>query len=404
MHENSLHRRGQRGSVMLLYVMIAGFLLLLVGMAIDVTMLYIAQGQLQTAVDGAASGAARLSGSNANLPEIAKEFVKANLPNGYWWTNNLTITNASITPSATKNVANVSATVDVPLIFLRFLGRSTSTVGASGKGVVWNVQPCTLTYPYGSAPALSSVVFNEAIDLVGWGPTYVLPHGKIIAWYNDEHALTLGVRKVYVKSSSGAVTVTDYTNQFTAYTGHLSAGSDSAPLPVGTTALSGDQAGTDTAAWTATYNYQSGRPIWPALFITDITTNSSDTSGDWQEGGNTAVPPNIIYGTWKGTIRCVDYTGGTTCPATAGGAKTVAHPAITFAEDADPSKNNWNGLPDTPPGGFPSSDGYGAEIVWDIDSLNLRPGHNYRLQLMLHDGDQHQSGGDVGEGCMVAKY
>jgi hypothetical protein len=34
----------------------------------------------------------------------------------------------------------------------------------------------------------------------------------------------------------------------------------------------------------------------------------------------------------------------------------------------------------------------------------LKPGHAYRLQIMLHDGDQNKSGGDAGQGCMVAKY
>jgi len=34
-----------------------------------------------------------------------------------------------------------------------------------------------------------------------------------------------------------------------------------------------------------------------------------------------------------------------------------------------------------------------------VVQLGLIPGHTYRLQFMVHDGDQNKSGGDVGESC-----
>jgi Flp pilus assembly protein TadG len=431
MRERSLRPAGRRGSIALLYTMMLFALVPLVGLAVDATLLYITQGQLQVAVDGAANGAVRLVGSNANETEISKEFVKANMPNGYWFSRNLTVTNASVSSGSTANVANVSAQVTVPTLFMRWFGQTASTITASGTAMVWNIQPCTLSYPSGSAPSLTSVVFNEAIDLQGWGPTFVLPHGKIIAWYNDEHALTLGIYKVYVTNSTGATTTTDYSSSFTFFSGNLGAGNSTSPLPVGTTILSGDQAGTDTAAWTSAYNYQNGRPIWPAIFVTDITANSTANSGDWQQGGTAAVPPNAIYGTWKGAVRCVNYSSTAVgCPAGASGpgpggggpggggpgsgsgVASGGHPGITFAEDADPPANcsgggtgyTCNGVPDTPTGGWTQNQGWSSELVWYIDSLGLLPGHSYRLQVMLHDGDQHQNGGDTGEGCMVAKY
>ncbi len=317
MHENNSRSRRERGSVLLLYTVMAGFILLLVGLGIDVTLLYVAQGQLQTGVDGAANGAVRLLGSDANETEISSEFVKANMPTGRLVEQTTSRSRMPLSPPATTNTtstANVSANVIVPTFFMRWLGKNSTTVAASGSATVWNIQACTLTYPYGSAPSLTSVDFNEAIDLQGWGPQFILPHGKIIAWYNDEHAMTLGVYKVYVTNAAGATTTTDYTGSFTPFIGNLGAGNAATPLPVGTTALSGDQAGTDTAAWDSTYNYQNGRPMWPALFITDITTNPTANSGDWQQGGTAATPPNAIYGTWKGSVRCVNYNGSTACP------------------------------------------------------------------------------------------
>src|SRR6185436_19497872 len=60
---------------------------------------------------------------------------------------------------------------------------------------------------------------------------------------------------------------------------------------------------------------------------------------------------------------------------------------------------------DTPPGGFAAytNEGYGAECQWAVDTFVNRgvfiPGHTYRIQFMVHDGDQNKGGGDVGQGC-----
>lgn len=457
-------RNGRRGSILLLYTLLVGVLCCMAGLAIDISLIYITQAQLQTAVNGAANSAIRLIGSGADTTEIATEYVKANIPTGLWFTNGLNVTNVSLTNNSTNtySTASVSAKVKVPTLFMRWLGDTSAVISATGTATAWNVQPCTLSYPTGSAPSLSSVIFNEAIDLQGYGPTFVLPHGKIIAWYNDEHAMTLGVYQVYVTNAAGQTTLTDYSSQFTFNNGALSAGTDSLTLPVGTTALTGDQAGTDTAAWSSSYGYQSGRPMWPALFITDITSNTTSTSGDWQQGGTAAIAPNVVYGTWKGAVKCVNYSTtnvgcppstvtssgsgsttpapgsamvgsgsaaagsgsatvsstetGTPAPGSGSGSGAVAsggYPGITYAVASDPSSNctgsgtsmTCTGVIDTPlPSGWSQGQSYGAEVVWYIDNLGLRPGHAYRIQIMIHDGDQNQSGGDTGEGCIVAKY
>jgi hypothetical protein len=396
MQKNFQSRGSRQGSAMVLFGLMLPVLILVVGLAVDLTLEYIVQGQLQTAVDAAANGALRLLQTNANTTEIATEFLKANLPAGYWFSNNLVPTNISATTSLNKHTMTVAAKVDVPVTFLRLLGKKKSTVSAKGVANAWDLVPCTISYPSGTAPALSSVVFNESDTMVSFGPTYVLPHGTIKAWYSDEHALTLGVRRVDVVTATGTTT-TDY--PFTPYTGSKIAVSQEGPLPVGTTALTGDQAGTDLATWSSEYNYQDhGRPMWPALYVTDITTYTNDTSGDWQQGGTTAVGPNAVYGTWKGAVKTVDYTGKKD-------KKTgLVIKQITYTVDADPAKNNWTGVPDVPTGGFPACDGWCSEIVWNIDSLHLRPGHTYRLQFMIHDGDQHQEGGDVGQACVIATY
>ena len=177
-------------------------------------------------------------------------------------------------------------------------------------------------------------------------------------FYNDEHALTLGVRQINVKTSSGTTT-TNYP------VSPLLTNPGSVTNPA--VGASEAQGGTDTA----------GRPMFPALFITDLSVPPGSTNqlaGDWQYGG-TGIPPTAVFGTWKAAVKTVDQTKA---PAT-----------VTVTPDADPAKNNWNLGPNAdpvPPG--LTNEGYGAEIRWDITSLNLIPGHSYRVYFMVHDGDQ----------------
>jgi hypothetical protein len=131
--------------------------------------------------------------------------------------------------------------------------------------------------------------------------------------------------------------------------------------------------------------------MFPALFITDLSVPPGSTNqlaGDWQFGG-TGVPPTAVFGTWKGATKIINQVLNT----------------VTVTPDADPPANGWNldgsgpNQPDPVPTPTPSSQGYGAEVRWDINTLGLIPGHHYRLYFMVHDGDQNQSGGDSGQGC-----
>jgi hypothetical protein len=123
-------RQRQRGTTLLLVMlMMAVFLVPLVGLAIDGTMLYIVQAKLSSAVDGAALGAGRLLGTNANTAEIAGEFFNVNFPAGYWGARNITPTITSVDQLGTSTVT-ISATADVPLFFMRVLGYDHSTVAA----------------------------------------------------------------------------------------------------------------------------------------------------------------------------------------------------------------------------------------------------------------------------------
>jgi hypothetical protein len=241
-------------------------------------------------------------------------------------------------------------------------GVITCVPGVAGTGVT------ACGYPYASSTPLTNVVFNEVEVLRAIEPAGSIPMAIVRLFYNDEHALTLGVRRVAVKDASGT-TNTDYpVSALASNPGSVT------NAETGTNELVGDQSGLD----------QSLRPMWPVLYLTDVTADPNSRTGDWQLGG---VPrtPTAVFGTWKAAIRTVD--------------KTMSPAAVTITPDADPTKNNWNLGPgsDPVPAGL-TNQGYGAEVRWEVA---LTPGHSYRLQVIVHDGDQNKGGGDSGEACVI---
>ena len=114
---------------MIMFTLMFPVLMMMVGLAIDRTMLFIVEAKLDSAVDGAALGAGRLLGTNANTPEIANEFLSANFPAGYWGSYALTpaITSTNV---LSLHTISVGATVKVPLLFMRVFGPGYNSVAA----------------------------------------------------------------------------------------------------------------------------------------------------------------------------------------------------------------------------------------------------------------------------------
>lgn len=207
-------------------------------------------------------------------------------------------------------------------------------------------------YPYtagGNARTAISPRENEVLR--AFSPQIAHAGDKIIVWYSDEHNLSLGKKKT-------GFPFTDMT-KFP---------SDHVENPA-----IGDPNGIDS----------QGRPIFPAMFITDITTDPSSKIGDWQYSidNSGAIPLHAIYGSWKAT------------------------------GENDSANNIVNGVWDlaglqTPPPNT-SSEEYGAGAVWYVDRLvasgKMTSGHTYRIQFMVHDGDQTNTGGDEGEGCATVQ-
>jgi Flp pilus assembly protein TadG len=273
-----------------------------------------------------------------------------------------------------ESLIHVTAAQNVNTIFARLVGIKSVRVTADATALIPNCY-CNLGYPYASANPRTSVDFNESDVLRAYTTNYVGSGQAIKLWYNDEHALTLGIRQVIVDGVVSNFPISPLN----------SVPDVASPVQVGTTNTTGDYAALD--------DYE--RPEWPAMFISDVTSDTSNRDGDWQFGG-TPIPPTAVFGTWKAAVKRVVTLGN--------GGKSV-----TLFPDDDPDKNDWDLGPgsDPPPpikGGY-KNEGYGAEIIWDVDDLLARGlierGHIYRVQFMVHDGDQNKSGGDVGQGCAI---
>ena len=130
-------------------------------------------------------------------------------------------------------------------------------------------------------------------------------------------------------------------------------------------------------------------PVYPSLFLTDITTLPGDVAGDSQDGGQ-ANKLDAIYGTWKGA-----------------GAADPLQNGLTLGGGADA----W------PPGNGPNGDhstNFSSEAVWNVHNLKaedssvnsfpnktflpVQDGHSYRVQVVLHDG---AAPGNIAVACFL---
>jgi len=141
---NKLRRRRsprQKG-----YILVTGALMLFfilvpaAGLAIDVGMMYLVQSLLSAASDGAALAGARAlsrgsddAAQRANAEATANAYFLANFPSGYMWSSNLRVTSVAATDATNLRSITTTASVDLPLIFLRIFHVNSTPVSNSSK-------------------------------------------------------------------------------------------------------------------------------------------------------------------------------------------------------------------------------------------------------------------------------
>ncbi len=133
------HTKARRGFVVPMAALMFVAAIPMAGLAIDVSIMYMAQSRLQAAVDaGALAGARSLARGNnsaaqqASAQTAAQNYLAANFPAGYLGTSLLTVPVPTIDVTQPNiRIVTVSASVHVAEVFLRWFGGTATTVRAS---------------------------------------------------------------------------------------------------------------------------------------------------------------------------------------------------------------------------------------------------------------------------------
>ena len=159
----------------------------LVGLAVDVGLLYMIRSKLYQAVDAASLAGARAlangastGAQTASAQAVATRFFNANFPAGYWATTNITFATPIVDSTSTPNYRTVttSATVTAPLYFLRVLGQNTTTVAAASQAgrrdvammLVLDRSSSMISYPYMGSTACAYMVTDATQFLNYFAP------------------------------------------------------------------------------------------------------------------------------------------------------------------------------------------------------------------------------------------
>ena len=140
------HRNRQSGASLFLAIAALVWVVIpMLGLMVDIGILYSAKARLQAAVDGAALAAARalnLGQTTAQQALAAQQnavnWFYANFPPGNWSTTGTVMTTANVIVVNSPGNANlrqvtVTATTNVPAWFMRFLGFTSTALSASGQ-------------------------------------------------------------------------------------------------------------------------------------------------------------------------------------------------------------------------------------------------------------------------------
>ena len=213
------------------------FIIPMVGLTIDVGLMYVVKARLQGAVDGAALAAARalvlgqdISAQASTAQQNAVNWFHANFPNGEWATSNtvMTTSNVTVTTDQTNSslrTVSVTASTSAPTYFMKWFGVNSVTVSgigtASRKDVVIMMvldRSGSMCKP-GSAPCAGSTAGSACNAMI----TYAKAFTGMFAAGRDSIGLVSFAEGTYVHSAPTAnfQTVLGYTNNIGSAPGEL---------------------------------------------------------------------------------------------------------------------------------------------------------------------------------------
>ncbi len=172
------HRNREKGAS--LFVAIAALVWVIIpmlGLVVDLGILYSAKARLQAAVDGAALAAARAlnlgattSAQQTSAEQNAVNWFYANFPNGNWGTSGTVMTTANVTVVNSPNNANlrqvtVTASTSVPTWFMKYLGFSATNLTSSGQASRKDLVAMLVLDRSGSMCAVNGVAGGQPCSL-----------------------------------------------------------------------------------------------------------------------------------------------------------------------------------------------------------------------------------------------
>lgn len=172
-------RQRQRGFAVIVMIFILGITIPVIGLAIDATILFIDKARLQSAVDGAAlAGAKSLArGTNdaaqqASAKAAAATYVMLNYPSSYFFTNSITVNQATdvVIDESVANQTSVTVTghATVATLFMRWLNFTSTTVNATATTVRRDVNIAMVVDRSGSLALTNSCapLIQSAVNFV----------------------------------------------------------------------------------------------------------------------------------------------------------------------------------------------------------------------------------------------
>src|ERR1700736_1340940 len=189
-------KRGERGMILLVSAMMLFFVIMpVVGLAIAAGILYAVKAKLQTAVDGAALGAARSLSRGLDLPSqqgaatnTAVRWYHANFPVS--WMGVASVTDPTVTfPAAPPKttIVNVAGSILSPTYFMRIFNINTVPVNVIGEAtrrdvnIILVIDRSGSLYASGSCPAVQAAASSfvnsfvngrDRLGLVTFGTDY----------------------------------------------------------------------------------------------------------------------------------------------------------------------------------------------------------------------------------------
>jgi len=354
--------------MILVMMMLPVFLIPLVGLAIDGTMLFIVQAKLSSAADGAVLGAGRLLNTSANTTEIAGEFLNVNFPTGFWGARNLQ-SNISATDVSGLHTIYIYASVQVPLLFMRIIGQNYSTVAVNAQSTKRDVRMMIVVDRSGSVVleganstivsvlnnfvASSSGYFLDGTDEIGmisFGGAWKLDFSPTVYFQSSTPNIATAINNIPFTLNGGSSTMNSGTNTseglYQAWY-QLRQINDPSALNVILLLTDGRPSGF-TGTFTSTYHCtntshpgvlqaqvsQGSYPYWPPP-----TSNSNNIVlgiEDQQFQGNTNY--EYMYDNTTNPGGC-NYTTGIGSSGSPSGQQLVVNDISTFPSTAGPVDN-----------------------------------------------------------------